>query len=168
MSNQIGSDKSPGVRTHRFILLSSFGAAVSVFTFALLLQWAVYSNWLHDRGPLRLFGSLLAAGLGFGLCYSWQESERQRQIRALRFSSELHHVQDRVRNSLQAIVCVTYARAPETAEPVKTAVDLIENTLEEAFRATPQGPFPSPPKSSPVSQPPEVTKPHENRDGDNT
>jgi hypothetical protein len=130
MSNQIGSDKSPGVRRQRFILLSSF---------ALLLQWAVYSNWLHDRGPLRLVGSLLAAGLGFGLCYSWQESARRRHIRALRLSSELHHVQDRVRNSLQAIVCVTYARAPETAEPVNTAVDTIENTLEEAFRAAGAG-----------------------------
>jgi hypothetical protein len=144
MSKQARPSKSPLIRNNRCIVASSLAAAFAVFASALLLQWAVYDGWLHDRGPLRVVGSLVAALLTFAFSCCWQDSARSRQLHALRRDAELRDAHDRVRNSLQTIECVTYARAPDTTEPVRNAVDLIEKTLVEAFRAAAEAPRPAP------------------------
>jgi hypothetical protein len=110
---------------------------VCVFALALVLQWVIYDDWLHDRGPLRIIGSLLAGALTFAFTYAWQDAARRRRLNQLQRSEQLMAAEDRVRNSLQRIECVTYARAPETTDPVRDAVDEIERTLEETFRDWP-------------------------------
>ena len=40
---------------------------------------------------------------------------------------------DRIRNSLQAIECVTYAADPQATESVRAAVDTIESVLQEVL-----------------------------------
>jgi hypothetical protein len=40
---------------------------------------------------------------------------------------------DRIRNALQAIECVTYAADATATEPVKSAVDVIEGILNEVL-----------------------------------
>lgn len=103
----------------------------------LLVQWGIYHLLLHHGGPVRIVGSLIAGALTFAFAYIWQESTRRRRLHQLEISEQLVAAQDRVRNSLQAIECVIYAGSPETTEPVRDAVDVIENTLAEAFRTAP-------------------------------
>lgn len=50
---------------------------------------------------------------------------------------------DRIRNSLQAIECLTYAANPEATEPVRSAVNVIEGVLEEVLAEH----HPAPPES---------------------
>jgi hypothetical protein len=40
---------------------------------------------------------------------------------------------DRVRNSLQTIECVTYLSRPESTEPVREAVEVIDGVLQEVL-----------------------------------
>ena len=100
---------------------------------AVFAQWLIYDDWLHDRGPLRIFGSILAGALTFAFSYRVQELTRERQIEKLRRAEAMRTAHDRVRNSLQTIECVTYAHNPETTEPVRNAVDQIEKILDEAI-----------------------------------
>ena len=43
---------------------------------------------------------------------------------------------DRIRNALQIIECATYATNPEATEPVRDAVDAIEDVLREVLAET--------------------------------
>jgi hypothetical protein len=137
MSDKAGPLPSKRIATSRFIWLSSAVAGLCVFALALVLQWVIYDDWLHDRGPLRIIGSLIAGVLTFGFTYAWGDAARRHRLHQLQLSEQLMAAEDRVRNSLQTIECVTYARAPETTDPVRDAVDEIERTLEETFRDWP-------------------------------
>src|SRR5579863_626010 len=119
LSHQIASDV-------RIWLLSVLSAAI-VFAIAVFIQWLVYDDWLHDKGPLRIVGSLLAAGLAFAVTVRWQFAIRWRKVEMLHRFESIKWMNDRIRNSLQAIECITYAADPRATESVRKAVDAIED-----------------------------------------
>lgn len=95
------------------------------------IQWLVYDDWLHDAGPLRLAGSVLA-GLFLGALVfrsRWQAREKKRRM--LEHLHAIRWTNDRIRNSLQAIECITFAAAPQIAEDVRHSVDSIELILDD-------------------------------------
>jgi hypothetical protein len=115
------------------IWLLSVAAAIAVFTIAISVQWLIYDDWMHDKGPLRVVGSILAAGLGFAIAARWQLSVRWRKVEMLHRFETIKWMNDRIRNSLQAIECVTYAANPHATESVRSAVDAIEAVLHEVL-----------------------------------
>lgn len=115
------------------IWLVSTLSGLSVFAFAIFIQWLIYDDWLHDRGPLRIVGSFLAGLLMFLSVWRWQLIVRQRQLEMLHRFETIKWMNDRIRNSLQAIECLTYAASPEATEPVRNAVNGIESVLNEVL-----------------------------------
>ena len=113
-------------------LLSSL-CGLAVFGAAVFIQWLIYDDWLHDKGPLRLVGSILAGGLAFAVAVRWQFGVRWRKLELLERFESIKWMNDRIRNSLQAIECVTYAADPYATESVRTAVDAIEAVLQEVL-----------------------------------
>ncbi len=111
----------------------SFIASLSVSAFSLLIQWFVYYDWLHRTGPVRFIGTTLAAVLTFGFVLRWQVANRDRQFRMLQRFETIARMNDRVRNSLQTIECVTYLSRPESTEPVREAVEVIDGVLQEVL-----------------------------------
>ena len=69
----------------------------------LALQWLVYDDWMHRGGPLRLVGSAIAFMLTFAFAYRWQLAARKRRLETLRRFETIRWMNDRIRNSLQAI-----------------------------------------------------------------
>lgn len=125
LPKQIASDAA--------IWLISLLAGVLVFAFAIFIQWLIYNDWLHDRGPIRIVGSLLSGVLTFAGVWRWQLIVRQRKLDMLRRFETIKWMNDRIRNSLQAIECLTYAANPEATEPVRDAVNIIEGVLNEVL-----------------------------------
>jgi hypothetical protein len=125
LSRQIISDMT--------MWLVSVCAGLSVFALAILLQWLIYNDWLHDRGPLRLVGSFLAGVLMFVSAWRWQFVVRRRKLEMLRRFETIKWMTDRIRNALQAIECITYAASREATEPVRDAVNVIEDVLSEVL-----------------------------------
>jgi hypothetical protein len=115
------------------ICFSSIVAGLAIFLLALALQWFIYDDWLHKSGPLRLIGSALASALTFGFVYQWQLGQREKKIENLRRFERIRWMNDKIRNSLQAIECVVYATNPHLTDPVKDAVDTIECFLQEVL-----------------------------------
>jgi lipid-A-disaccharide synthase-like uncharacterized protein len=113
-------------------LLSSF-CGVAVFAITVFIQWLIYDDWMHDKGPVRLVGSILAGGLAFAVTARWQFGVRWRKIELLQRFESIKWMNDRIRNSLQAIECVTYAADPYATESVRNAVDAIEAVLMEVL-----------------------------------
>jgi hypothetical protein len=116
-------------------LISSF-AAVSVFSIAILLQWLIYNDWMHDSGRVRVVGSLLAFVLTFLFALRWQLAKRRQTLEILRRFETIRRINDRIRNSLQAIECLVFATHPHATDPVRDAVDAIENVLQELLHET--------------------------------
>ncbi len=116
------------------IWLISLFAGLSIFGFAIFIQWLIYSDWLHDSGPLRVVGSFLAGALMFLSVLRRQLIVRQRKLEMLRRFETIQWMTDRIRNSLQAIECITYAASPEATGPVRDAVDVIEGVLGEVLK----------------------------------
>jgi hypothetical protein len=106
---------------------------LAVFFVAICLQWLVYDDWLHRSGPLRIVGSAVAFFLTSLFVYRWQCAARKRKIETLRRLETIRWMNDRIRNSLQAIECIVYATNPHVTDPVKDAVDTIENVLDEVL-----------------------------------
>jgi hypothetical protein len=104
-----------------------------VFLVAVGLQWLVYDDWMHNNGPLRLVGSAFAFILTFVFAYRWQLAARRRKLETLRRFETIRWMNDRIRNSLQAIECLVYATNPHVTDPVKDAVDTIERVLDEVL-----------------------------------
>jgi len=118
------------------IYFSSTISGLAIFLVAVALQWFVYDDWLHKNGPLRLIGSALASALTFGFVYQWQLGQRKKKIENLRRFERIKWMNDRIRNSLQAIECVVYATNPHVTDPVRDAVDTIESVLQEVLVET--------------------------------
>lgn len=137
LSRQIASD----IR----IWLISVLCAVVVFGVAIFMQWLIYDDWLHDKGPVRIVGSVLAGGLSFAIAVRWQFAVRWRRIEMLHRFESIKWMTDRIRNSLQAIECVTYVANPHATDSVRSAVDAIEAVLHEVLAesgpATGRAPF---------------------------
>ena len=106
---------------------------VGVFFIAICLQWLVYDDWLHKSGPLRLVGGAVAFVLTFVFAFRWQMSARKRKIETMHRFETIRWMNDRIRNSLQAIECLVYASNPHAMDPVKEAVDTIEKVLDEVL-----------------------------------
>ena len=121
------------------ICLSSLVSGFFVFLIAVLLQWFIYDDWMHRNGPLRLVGSALASALAFAFVYHWQLGLRERKIEMLQRFERIKWMNDRIRNSLQAIEFVVYATNPHVTDPVKDAVDKIESVLREVLVETRDG-----------------------------
>jgi hypothetical protein len=115
------------------IFISSLAAGLSVFLIAVLLQWLVYDDWMHKNGPLRFVGSVLASALSFAFVYRWKIRARVEKIEMLQRFERIKWMNDRIRNSLQAIECVAYAFSPHVTDPIRDAVDNIENVLHEVL-----------------------------------
>lgn len=119
----------------RLFFISALAGGFVVLV-AIFFQWLVYDDWLHDQGPLRLIGSFLAGVVMFAVTLRRQMTRRQREIEIQRHLQTLLNMNDRIRNSLQTIECVTYAASPEATESVREAVDTIEDVLEEMMVGT--------------------------------
>jgi len=132
----------------RIWLLSVFCAA-AVFGIAVSLQWLIYDDWLHDKGPLRIVGSILAAVLTFVIVFRWQLAGRSRKVEMLRRFESIKWMNDRIRNSLQAIECITYAADPQATESVRNAVDAIEDVLREVLAESHPAQMPAGAKAEP-------------------
>ena len=116
---------------HIPVLLYSLVTGVSALGVALFIQWIVYDDWLHQAGPLRLAGAVLA-GLFMGVLVfrsEWHARGKRREM--LERLQAIRWMNDRIRNSLQAIECITYASAPEITVDVKNSVDTIECILHD-------------------------------------
>jgi hypothetical protein len=115
------------------IVLVSAGAAVAVLAASLLTQWLIYDDWLHRTGPLRVVGTCIATGLTFLFALRWQLAIRERQLEMVRRMEMILSMNDRIRNALQAIECLTYVAQPEATESVRQSVNVIDSVLREVL-----------------------------------
>jgi heme/copper-type cytochrome/quinol oxidase subunit 3 len=111
------------------IFLISLLASFSVLAAALILQWVIYDDWLHSTGPVRIVGTSIAAMITFGFMVRWQYAMRERQREMIRRFELISHMNDRIRNAIQAIECVTYISYPQATETVRREVDAIDEVL---------------------------------------
>lgn len=118
------------------ISFSSIVSGLAVFLFAVVLQWFIYDDWMHRNGPLRLVGGALASALTSAFVCQWQLGQREKKIENLRRFERIKWMNDRIRNSLQAIECVVYATNRHVTDPVRDAVDTIESVLQEVLVET--------------------------------
>lgn len=121
------------ITSHAKILVLSFVASSFVLAASLLIQWLVYDDWLHRTGPLRIVGTCIAAVVTFGFVLRWQLAVRERQQEMMRRFEAISYMNDRIRNALQAIECVTYLSQPEATDSVRQAADAIDAVLREAL-----------------------------------
>jgi hypothetical protein len=115
------------------ICASSLLLGLAVFLVAIFLQWLVYDDLMHRNGPLRLVGSLLASALTFAFAYRWKLRTRRQKIEMLQRFEKIKWMNDRIRNSLQAIECIAFCFNPHVTDPVRDAVDQIEDILQEVI-----------------------------------
>jgi hypothetical protein len=115
------------------IVLFSVLAAIPVLTVSLLMQWVVYDDWLHQTGPLRIVGTCIAALVTFVFAMRWQIAVRERQLEMVRRLEMILRMNDRIRNALQAIECLTYVAQPEATESVRQSVNVIDSVLREVL-----------------------------------
>ncbi|UWZ84522.1 hypothetical protein [Occallatibacter riparius] len=114
----------------------SFASGLTVFGLAIFFQWLIYDDWLHDSGPVRIVGSFLAGAITCAVAFRWQISIRRRRLEIVHRFETIRWMNDRIRNSLQAIECVTYHANPEATDSVRSAVDAIEDVLQEVLSAS--------------------------------
>ena len=115
------------------IVLVSAGAAIAVLTGSLLAQWLIYDDWLHRTGPLRIVGTSIATVLTFIFALRWQLAIRERQLEMVRRMEMILQMNDRIRNALQAIECLTYVAQPEATDSVRQSVNVIDSVLREVL-----------------------------------
>lgn len=125
------SDKSTPVAmlSRTQIWLMSLAAGLLAAGFAIFLQWLIYDDWLHEAGPVEIAGSVLAGLLMILLVFRTLHASRQRKKEMIERLEEIRWMNDRIRNSLQTIECITYAAAPQATDDVRNAVDVIEGIL---------------------------------------
>lgn len=128
------------MRSHRLVssplrmVLFSFLASFCVLAASLLIQWLVYEDWLHRTGPLRIVGTSIATVITFAFVLRWQYAVRRNQREMLRRFEMILRMNDRIRNSLQAIACVTYLSQPEATESVRQAAQEIDVVLRDVLQ----------------------------------
>ena len=114
------------------IVLFSLLAAIPVLAASLLMQWLIYDDWLHRNG-LRIVGTCIAALVTFIFALRWQSAIRERQLEMVRRMEMILQMNDRIRNALQAIECLTYVAQPEATESVRHSVNVIDRVLREVL-----------------------------------
>ncbi len=118
------------------IFLISLLASFLVLGVSLIIQWLVYDDWLRRTGPLRIVGTSIAAIVTLIFMLRWQYSIREQQREMIRRLELISHMNDRIRNALQAIECVTYVSHPEATEAVRQEVNSIDAVLREVLSET--------------------------------
>jgi hypothetical protein len=131
------------------IVLFSMLAAVPVLAGSLLVQWLVYDDWLHQTGPLRIVGTCIAALVTFIFAMRWQIAVRERQLEMVRRLEMILRMNDRIRNALQAIECLTYVAQPEATDSVRQSVNVIDSVLREVLAESGQS---QPTRVNPLQQ----------------
>jgi hypothetical protein len=129
------------------ILLFSVLAAIPVLAGSLGMQWLVYDDWLHQTGPLRIVGTCIAALVTFIFALRWQTAIRERQLEMVRRMEMILQMNDRIRNALQAIECLTYVAQPEATESVRQSVNVIDSVLREVLAESGETYEPTQPKA---------------------
>lgn len=116
----------------RIFLISLF-ASFLVLVVSLVIQWLVYDDWLRHTGPLRIVGTAIAAVITLAFMLRWQYSIREQQRNMIRRFELISHMNDRIRNALQAIECVTYVAQPEATAVVRQEVNAIDKVLRDVL-----------------------------------
>lgn len=116
------------------IFVFSLFASGCVLSASLLIQWFVYDDWLHQTGPLHIVGTSIATVITFIFVLRWQLAVRQRQREMVRRLEKILHMNDRIRNALQAIECVTYLSEPQATAAVRQSAEIIDQVLRETLR----------------------------------
>ncbi len=115
------------------IILISATSGLMVAFIVLVSQWLVYDDLLHRPGSLRLIGTVVSGALTFLFVHRWQCLQRERQIETVQRFERNSFMNDRIRNSLMAIECVTYIAQPQATEAVQDAVRAIDRVLGEVL-----------------------------------
>lgn len=115
------------------ILWISVGCAGVISLLVLLSQLVIYRDWMHRPGPLRLIGTIVSGALTFLFVRRWLLAQRKHQLDNLRRFETIARMNDRIRNSLQAIAYLTYMEHPETLGQVWEAVDEIDAVLAQVL-----------------------------------
>lgn len=115
------------------IFLLAIVISCCVLAGSLVLQWIIYDDWLHRSGPLRIVGTSIATVLTFVFMLRWQYAVREREREMIRRFETISQMNDRIRNALQAIECVTYVSHPNATDTVSQEVDAIDRVLREVL-----------------------------------
>jgi hypothetical protein len=118
------------------LVLYAFVASSFVLFVSLIIQWLVYDDWLRRTGPLHLVGTSIAALLTFIFAVRWQHAVNQREQELVRRFEMILQMNDRIRNALQAIECVTYLSDPQATDSVRQSVNNIDAVLLEVLKDT--------------------------------
>jgi hypothetical protein len=118
------------------LVLYAFLASSFVLFVSFTIQWVVYDDWLRQTGPLHLVGTSIAALVTFIFALRWQNSVNQREQELVRHFEMILQMNDRIRNALQAIECVTYLANPQATESVRQSVNNIDAVLREVLEDT--------------------------------
>jgi hypothetical protein len=78
-------------------------------------------------------GTCIAALVTFVFAMRWQIAVRERQLEMVRRLEMILRMNDRIRNALQAIECLTYVAQPEATESVRQSVNVIDSVLREVL-----------------------------------
>lgn len=118
------------------LVLYAFLASSFVLFVSFIIQWVVYDDWLRQTGPLHLVGTSIAALVTFIFAVRWQNSVKQREQELVRHFEIILQMNDRIRNALQAIECVTYLADPQATESVRQSANTIDAVLREVLEDT--------------------------------
>ncbi|HEU5413030.1 MAG TPA: hypothetical protein VFW31_04705, partial [Candidatus Angelobacter sp.] len=108
----------PSVKGWKLVLYAFLASSFVLFV-SLIIQWLVYDDWLRRTGPMHLVGTSIAALVTFIFAVRWQNSVNQRERELVRHFEMILQMNDRIRNALQAIECVTYLADPQATESVR-------------------------------------------------
>lgn len=112
------------------IILYSLSVCLCVVFVSLLMQETIYKDLLHDEGPLRIIGTVIAALLAFAFVLKYQLDVRERQERNLRRFRVIAEMNDRIRNAVQALACMRYLSDAGSTDAIREAVNTIDTTLQ--------------------------------------
>jgi hypothetical protein len=105
------------------------------------VQRLVYDDWLHKTGPLRIVGTVIATLITFFFVLRRQHAVYQREREMVRRFQMILEMNDRIRNALQTIECVTYLSHPQATDSVRRAVDQIDGVLQEVLEKASPAPI---------------------------
>ncbi len=113
MSSKAGLPLTRHIAPRLAIWGLSLASGLTVFGLAIFFQWLIYDDWLHDSGPVRIVGSLLAGTLMFAVAFRWQIGVRARRLEILHRFETIRWMNDRI----PATLCRPSSASPTTRTP---------------------------------------------------